>query len=97
MISNQILQFILLQSCTKQHLHLFLIYLAKGICAYTSCFFVLFLTSRTWVGYPSISHYLCEEDPEGPYIRFDSECAKVDGLWSCPFDGKFGTWLSEEE
>lgn len=54
-------------------------------------FFHLFLTSRTWVGYSSIGDYLCEEDPKGPYVWFDAECAKIDGLWRRPFDGKFST------
>lgn len=52
--------------------------------------------SCTWVGYSSIGNYFCQEDPKRPDIWLDAECAKIDGLWSRPFDGKFSTCLSEK-
>ena len=45
----------------------------------------------TWVRDFSIGYDLIEQNSEGPHVRLDGERAVVNGLWSRPLNGEFGS------
>lgn len=47
--------------------------------------------SFTWVRDLSVGYDLKEQNSKGPHVGLNGEGAVVDGLWSRPLDGKFGS------
>lgn len=67
--------------------------LLRGILANNICIKGEMSDLLTWIWCASIADNLSKQDAKGPNVRFDGERAIVDGLWGCPFDGEFGSWL----
>lgn len=54
-------------------------------------------TMFTWVRDFPVGHNLVEQNPKGPHVWFDGEGAVVNGLWSSPLNGEFGSCRMHNE